>query len=207
MNEDEKFRLEVVYDDENGNPIHEVIDPDDTKRLIELVEMKAKEKVQTKRVPYDTKLGIIGKTKRIKFKRRNTVYANVDINYLIEDGKVKFRNFEQFTALGFLIQKVTTEDGDLLQVDLGKQVFAVTDKREVKKIRYVLNLIQRYNNEFLQETDVDDLEDSDFEENDTSLPKDNEEENTDFNEENKEDNEFSTSTENYPTHNFTENNN
>ena len=77
----------------------------------------------------------------------------------------------------------------------------------MKKIRYVLNLIQRYNNEFLQETDVDDLEDSDFEENDTSLQKDNEEENTDFNEENKEDNEFSTSTENYPTHNFTENNN
>ena len=131
----------------------------------------------------------------------------MDINYLIEDGKVKFRNFEQFTALGFLIQKVTTEDGDLLQVDLGKQVFAVTDKREVKKIRYVLNLIQRYNNEFLQETDVDDLEDSDFEENDTSLPKDNEEENTDLSEENKGYDEFSTSAENYPTHNFTENNN
>ncbi|MGN8869997.1 hypothetical protein ACTNCX_25955 [Escherichia coli] len=77
---------------------------------------------------------------------------------------MRILDFKPFKLLNYTVTVSHREEGDLLQVDLGKQVFAVTSKTEVANVRYVMNTIQRINNELLSEVENDN--DYDDEDND-----------------------------------------
>lgn len=107
-------------------------------------------------VPNDTPLGERGRGKIFHYRLKSSHYQDTVINYEIKDGVIRFIDFPGILVDSYNVGVRKTEDGDLLEVDLGKEKFAPTDGKEVNRIRYVLWAIQRFNNELLEEAGTQD---------------------------------------------------
>lgn len=157
------FKYQVSYKNADEVEVKEIVEPG-SDRMIELFGAIDTMKMTVKKVSPNYKNGILGKAKLFPIKRGNNNYKKIQINYEVNDDNVRILDFKPFKLLNYTVTVSHREEGDLLQVDLGKQVFAVTSKTEVANVRYVMNTIQRINNELLSEVENDN--DYDDEDND-----------------------------------------
>lgn len=157
------FKYQVSYKNADEVEVKEIVEPG-SDRMIELFGAIDTMKMTVKKVSANFENGILGKAKLFPIKRGNNNYKKIQINYEVNDDNVRILDFKPFKLLNYTVTVSHREEGDLLQVDLGKQVFAVTSKTEVANVRYVMNTIQRINNELLSEVENDN--DYDDEDND-----------------------------------------
>lgn len=157
------FKYKVSYKNADEVEVKEIVEPG-SDRMIELFGAIDTMKMTVKKVSANFENGILGKAKLFPIKRGNNNYKKIQINYEVNDDNVRILDFKPFKLLNYTVTVSHREEGDLLQVDLGKQVFAVTSKTEVANVRYVMNTIQRINNELLSEVENDN--DYDDEDND-----------------------------------------
>ena len=157
------FKYQVSYKNADEVEVKEIVEPG-SDRMIELFGAIDTLKMTVKKVSANFENGILGKAKLFPIKRGNNNYKKIQINYEVNDDNVRILDFKPFKLLNYTVTVSHREEGDLLQVDLGKQVFAVTSKTEVANVRYVMNTIQRINNELLSEVENDN--DYDDEDND-----------------------------------------
>lgn len=157
------FKYQVSYKNADEVEVKEIVEPG-SDRMIELFGAIDTMKMTVKKVSANFENGILGKAKLFPIKRGNNNYKKIQINYEVNDDNVRILDFKPFKLLNYTVTVSHREEGDLLQVDLGKQVFAVTSKTEVANVRYVMNTIQRINNELLSEVENDN--DYDNEDND-----------------------------------------
>ena len=157
------FKYQVSYKNAEEVEVKESVEPG-SDRMIELFGAIDTMKMTVKKVSANFENGILGKAKLFPIKRGNNNYKKIQINYEVNDDNVRILDFKPFKLLNYTVTVSHREEGDLLQVDLGKQVFAVTSKTEVANVRYVMNTIQRINNELLSEVENDN--DYDDEDND-----------------------------------------
>ncbi|PEG97403.1 hypothetical protein CP360_01720 [Lactobacillus sp. UMNPBX9] len=157
------FKYKVSYKNADEVEVKEIVEPG-SDRMIELFGAIDTMKMTVKKVSPNYKNGILGKAKLFPIKRGNNNYKKIQINYEVNDDNVRILDFKPFKLLNYTVTVSHREEGDLLQVDLGQQVFAVTSKTEVANVRYVMNTIQRINNELLSEVENDN--DYDDEDND-----------------------------------------
>ncbi|MFD3388959.1 hypothetical protein [Ligilactobacillus salivarius] len=157
------FKYQVSYKNADEVEVKEIVEPG-SDRMIELFGAIDTMKMTVKKVSANFENGILGKAKLFPIKRGNNNYKKIQINYEVNDDNVRILDFKPFKLLNYTVTVSHHEEGDLLQVDLGKQVFAVTSKTEVANVRYVMNTIQRINNELLSEVENDN--DYDDEDND-----------------------------------------
>ena len=157
------FKYQVSYKNADEVEVKEIVEPG-SDRMIELFGAIDTMKMTVKKVSANFENGILGKAKLFPIKRGNNNYKKIQINYEVNDDNVRILDFKPFKLLNYIVTVSHREEGDLLQVDLGKQVFAVTSKTEVANVRYVMNTIQRINNELLSEVENDN--DYDDEDND-----------------------------------------
>lgn len=157
------FKYQVSYKNADEVEVKEIVEPG-SDRMIELFGAIDTMKMTVKKVSSNFENGILGKAKLFPIKRGNNNYKKIQINYEVNDDNVRILDFKPFKLLNYTVTVSHREEGDLLQVDLGKQVFAVTSKTEVANVRYVMNTIQRINNELLSEVENDN--DYDDEDND-----------------------------------------
>lgn len=155
------FKYQVSYKNADEVEVKEIVEPG-SDRMIELFGAIDTMKMTVKKVSANFENGILGKAKLFPIKRGNNNYKKIQINYEVNDDNVRILDFKPFKLLNYTVTVSHREEGDLLQVDLGKQVFAVTSKTEVANVRYVMNTIQRINNELLSEVENDnDYDDED----------------------------------------------
>lgn len=157
------FKYQVSYKNADEVEVKEIVEPG-SDRMIELFGAIDTMKMTVKKVSANFENGILGKAKLFPIKRGNNNYKKIQINYEVNDDNVRILDFKPFKLLNYTVTVSHREEGDLLQVDLGQQVFAVTSKTEVANVRYVMNTIQRINNELLSEVENDN--DYDDEDND-----------------------------------------
>ena len=148
------FKYQVSYKNADEVEVKEIVEPG-SDRMIELFGAIDTMKMTVKKVSANFENGILGKAKLFPIKRGNNNYKKIQINYEVNDDNVRILDFKPFKLLNYTVTVSHREEGDLLQVDLGKQVFAVTSKTEVANVRYVMNTIQRINNELLSEVEND----------------------------------------------------
>ncbi|MDF4188236.1 hypothetical protein PV941_03995 [Ligilactobacillus salivarius] len=148
------FKYKVSYKNADEVEVKEIVEPG-SDRMIELFGAIDTMKMTVKKVSANFENGILGKAKLFPIKRGNNNYKKIQINYEVNDDNVRILDFKPFKLLNYTVTVSHREEGDLLQVDLGKQVFAVTSKTEVANVRYVMNTIQRINNELLSEVEND----------------------------------------------------
>ena len=177
------FKYQVSYKNADEVEVKEIVEPG-SDRMIELFGAIDTMKMTVKKVSPNYKNGILGKAKLFPIKRGNNNYKKIQINYEINDDNVTILDFKPFKLLGYTVTVSHREEGDLLQVDLGQQVFAVTSKTEVANVRYFMNTIQRINNELLSEVENDN--DYDDEDNDNSYSSDSSDEDSNDNQSDKE---------------------
>lgn len=166
-------RFEVTYVNPDTRQIEtRVIDPN-TPEFMKLALMAMDgTQVKGKFVSDDTPLGIKGRAKQFHY-RRGSTYADQTIKYHIDDdGVARFDDFKPFMVLQYLINSESTDDGDLLSVDLRDSKFAPTDRREVNNMAYILKRVQEFNQEMMTIPDESD-ENNELEDDEHETPTNN----------------------------------
>ncbi|EDP6423500.1 hypothetical protein FVI60_08955 [Campylobacter jejuni] len=101
-------------------------------------------------VPDDTPLGLVGKAKKIHYREKGG-YTDRQINYTVKNGMIELLDFHSFIIYEYRIDKVLTESGELLKVRLNDTEIIPIDKVRISNLTYLLRLIQKFNDELLDE--------------------------------------------------------
>lgn len=157
------IRLELTYiDPDTGMVSRQVVQEPSEKFSMLAPQLFAPDShYQIRRVADDTPLGEHGRGKVFHYRRNSSQYADETINYEIDKGVARFVHFKPLIAENFSVGVRHGEDGDLLEVDLGKSKFAPTDNKEVNRIHRVMRAIQKFNNELLNDAMDEDEEQED----------------------------------------------
>ena len=105
-------------------------------------------------VPSSVPLGNESKGKVYHYRQgaKGSTYTDRTIYYERSDnGSLRFRDFKPFTVAGYTIDCEHGEDCDYLNVDLGKQKWAPTDAKEIGTLRWLLQSLQKFNNDIQEE--------------------------------------------------------
>lgn len=165
--EQETHRIEISVKDPKTGVISRRVIAFPSKEFLEIVPKlidKEDNGTTAKFVENSVPLGNRGKGKVFRYRTSHGQYFETVINYEIIDNEIKFIDFEPMIIDDYTVDVRHSKDGDLLEIDLGKERFAPTDSKEVSRISRLLRYAQKFNNELINETMDEDDSDSSEEE-------------------------------------------
>lgn len=101
----------------------------------------------------DTPLGIVGNAKMLKIHKDRRNLESIQINYTIENGVPRFKDFKPIQLDKVKLCKDATNDGDLLKIVPDNQGITLVDITEMNNLRYLIRSVQQFNEALLLETD------------------------------------------------------
>ncbi|MCC4370525.1 hypothetical protein LMB49_03820 [Limosilactobacillus reuteri] len=162
-------KIALTYRNERNIVCTEVVDTE-APRYLELTESiftSNQTFLSSKKVSDDAKVGVTSRKRILRYSdQRSHKYREKDITYRmekLEDGTEipRFVNFKPFNVLGITVHNAPTQDGDLLMINISSDGnYIPRDPDKVKALRYVLRLLQSFNNALMNEDGEDDNDSS-----------------------------------------------
>lgn len=136
--------------------------PEDSAKVLEIMNNDDME-IEKGFVADDTPVGIVGNAKMLKIHKDRRNVESIQINYDIEEGVPRFKDFKPIQLDKVKLCKNATDDGDLLKIVPDNQGITLVNITEMNNLRYLLRSVQQFNESLLLEADDDDDEENENE--------------------------------------------